>query len=187
MSLLFTIENQRVIPNPETLLISPFKEIWERDKDKKKSRAIEELTFIEFMTSEKKSNPYSGYKREDRREKIIQQVIKNVNWEEDDLIIEAMEKLEEFQTEASVTYSYYMAAKKAAEEMKDFFLTFDMSEKNMKTGNPLYKPKEITSSIRDTKGVLEDLNALKDKVDAEIFEASKTRGKKTISRFAKID
>ncbi len=89
-----------------------------------------------------------------------------------------------FQKEASVTYNYYMSAKIAAEKIQDFFNTFDMKLVNLKTGLPLYKPKEITSTLIDTSKVLENLNTLKDKVDTEIFEEVKNRGQKIVSPFA---
>ena len=38
MAYLFEVQEKTVIPNTETLLLSPFKEIWERDKSKKKSK-----------------------------------------------------------------------------------------------------------------------------------------------------
>ena len=53
MSLLFTIESKIVKPYTETLLISPFREIWERDTNAGKFTAIDEFTYIEFMTSVK--------------------------------------------------------------------------------------------------------------------------------------
>jgi len=61
MAFLFTVTEKTVFPNAETLLISPFKDIWERDKTKQKIYALEELAYIEFMTSMKKSNPYRQY------------------------------------------------------------------------------------------------------------------------------
>ena len=42
-----------------------------------------------------------------------------------------------------------MAAKKAAEKMQQFFLNFDMNRVNIKTGMPIYKPKDITSAVAD--------------------------------------
>ena len=90
----------------------------------------------------------------------------------------------QFQKEASVTYNYYMSAKIDAEKIQDLFNTFYMKFLNLKTGLPLYKPKEITSTLIDTSKVLENLNTLKDKVDTEIFEEVKNRGQKVVSPFA---
>lgn len=53
MSYLFIVENNIAKPNTETLLIEPFKTIWERDKTKDKEQAIKEFTFIELMSSKK--------------------------------------------------------------------------------------------------------------------------------------
>ena len=70
MAFLFTVENAVAKPNVETLLISPFKEIWERDTSSDKSQAIKEFTFIELMTSKKKTNPYAGYADDIRFNKL---------------------------------------------------------------------------------------------------------------------
>ena len=53
MSYLFIVENNIAKPNTETLLIEPFKTIWERDKTEDKGQAIKEFTFIELMSSKK--------------------------------------------------------------------------------------------------------------------------------------
>ena len=41
--------------------------------------------------------------------------------------------------------------------MRGFFDEVDLNEKNLKSGNPLYKPKDITSAIVDTEKVLANL------------------------------
>jgi hypothetical protein len=184
MSLLFTVENKLVRPHTETLLLYPFNEIWERDSSEDKRYAIEDFCFIEFMVSVKKSNPYSGYTTSDRREKILKDIITRAEWEEDSLIKVGMSRLEDFQREASITYNYFMAAKIAAEKMQRFFIDFDMTLVNERTGNPVYKPKDITSALNDTSRVLENLSGLKEKVDNEIFEEVKNKGQKIVSPFA---
>jgi hypothetical protein len=78
-----------------------------------------------------------------------------------------------------------MAAKIGAEEMKTFFLNFSMNEVNLKTGNPIYKPRDITSALKDTNDIIQRLDSMKSKVEQEIFEVTKKRGEKTISPFAK--
>lgn len=186
MAHLFIVEGRIVKPNPETLLIPPFKDIWARDKTKDKTFAMEEFTYIEFVTSMKKSNPYAGYDEKVKRDKVKDDIITKVDWGEDDLIRDAIKKIKEFQEEASVTYSYYMANKIAAEQIKTFFLNFDIGELNTRTGNPIYKPRDITGAISDANKTLETLHSMKEKVEQEIFESSRTRGQKEISPFAKI-
>jgi hypothetical protein len=185
MSLLFTVESKVVSPSTESLLIFPFREIWERDDSKDKRFAIEDLSYIEFMASIQKSNPYSGYAEHERSPKIIKDIVTRAEWDETDPLIQAgIEKLKQFQAEASVTYNYYMAAKSAAEKMQLFFTTFSMADVNLRTGAPIYKPKDITSALNDTSRVLENLNSLREKVDNEIFEEVKKKGQKVVSPFA---
>ena len=185
MSLLFTVENKAIIPYPETLLIFPFKEIWARDKTKDKRYATEDFTYIEFVTSQKASNPYAGYSEEKRAEKVKEDIITREGWKVDNLIQAGIDNLIEFQEEASPTYTYYMACRNAAEELKNFFNTLDMSEINIKTGLPKYKPKEVTSALNDVNNITNNLHTLKTKVEQEIYEATKTKGQKIISPFAK--
>ena len=187
MSLLFKVEKKNVIPHTETLMVSPYKEIWERDESERKEFALEDLAFIEFMGSVKKTNPYSGYSEDIKRTKIIEDIITRDDWEEDSLIVEGIRKLEELQRDASPTYNYYMSAKMAAEKMQNFFNGFSMSDVNMKTGNPLYKPRDITSALNDTSKVLQNLSDLREKVDNEVFEVTKNKGQKIISPFANPD
>ena len=53
---LFKFEGYRVIIEPETLLLKPFRLIWERDKKETKEKAINELGFIYFF-----ADPRSDY------------------------------------------------------------------------------------------------------------------------------
>lgn len=185
MSLLFTVESKVVSPSTEALLMFPFRDIWERDESKDKRYAIEDLSYIEFMASIQKSNPYSGYSEDQRADKIIKDIITRAEWDsQDKLLIAGIAKLKEFQAEASVTYNYYMAAKSAAEKMQQFFIGFSMNDVNLRTGAPIFKPKDITSALNDTSRVLENLNTLREKVDNEIFEEVKKKGQKIVSPFA---
>lgn len=183
MAFLFKIEEKIAFPNEETLLISPFKDIWERDSSPNKTYALEEFAFIEFMTSMKKSNPYRQYDEDRKYEVVVEAVITQENWEPDELVEEGIKQLKEFQTNASSTYSYYLAVKKAAENMKDFFSTVDVNERNER-GTPVFKPREITSALNDTEKVLTNLKALEKKVEEELYESTKNRADKKISPFA---
>lgn len=180
MAYLFVVENSIARPNTETLLISPFKEIWERDKSKNKDRAIKEFTFIELMSSKKKSNPYAGYSDDVRYEKL-KNFLFDSKWDMDSLVEQGLAKINEFQEEASPTYQYYIDSLKAAEKTRKFLREIDLGEKNERTGNPLYKPKDITSAITDTEKIIQTLSVLKEKVEQELFDSVKTKGNKNIN------
>lgn len=179
MAFLFTVENSTALPNTETLLISPFKDIWERNKNKE--TAIKEFTFIELMTSKKKTNPYAGYSDTEREIKL-KALLFDKNWKPDNLILEGIAKVIEFQKEASPTYSYYTSVLEATEKMKDFFKTFDINETNEK-GVRTFKPNEIVMAIANTDKVLQNLNSMKEKVEQELFEQTKTKSNKQINPF----
>ena len=180
MAFLFVVENGVAKPTTEALLISPYKEIWDRDVSEDKTRATRDFCFIEFMTSKKITNPYAGYDDNIRFDKLKE--IYFPDSDPDSLIEQGMAKMVEFQTEASATYSYYTAVLEGAQKMKQFFRTFDMNETNDR-GVKIWKPKDITSAMVDTDKVLQNMNAMKQRVEQELFEHAKTRGNRQINYF----
>lgn len=187
MAHLFKIEGSLVSPFEETLLIPPFKDIWDRDKSKGKEEALKEMAYIEMMTSLLATNPYKGYTEEVRKIVLIKDLFKNNGWEPDELVLQGIDKIKEFQTEASQTYAFYASAVKAKDTLQNFFNTVDLGKMNYKTGVPIYKPKELTSALLDVDKITANLDGLKKKVEEELFEAVKVKGQKEISPFAKTD
>lgn len=187
MAYLFKVEGNRVYPNEETLLISPFKEIWERDNSPEKEVAIKELTYIEFMTSQLKTNPYKGYRATQRDEVLKKDIVKDENWKPDDLVMDAMDKIEEFQKEASSSYKLYKASLKAKENLEDFLLSVDLQSEENKTdkGAMVLKPKDITTALLDVDKVTASLSALHQKIEEELYEEVKVRAGKKIGVFAR--
>lgn len=188
MAYLFKIEGKLVVPTEEALLIPPFKDIWERDKNKGKEVAMKEFSFIEFMVSKLATNPYKGYSDDVRAQVIIKEIFKEEKtWSPDKLVTEGIERFEKFQKDASPTYSLYISAIKSKNTLEKFLTTVDLSKINFKTGNPVYKPKELTSAMLDLDKITASLSALQKKVEEELFDAIKTKGQKEISPFAKVD
>ena len=182
MAYLFAVENGVAKPHNEVLLISPFKEIWDRDFTLDKEVATKEFTYIEFMTSKKRTNPYAGYDEDMRHDRLVEMLFTE-EWKPDLLIEQACAKVVDMQKNASPTYLYYIAAVTASEKMRSFFMTFDINERNERTGNPMLKPGDITRALNDTDKVLQNLNSLKEKVEQELFEQTKTKGNKQINPF----
>jgi len=184
MSVLFQIRGNLVQPNAETLLISPFREIWERDRSKDKARALEDFAFVEFCTSVEKSNPFAKWPDDIREEVVRKEIIRSKDWEKDGLVEQAMEKAVMFQEQSSTIYRYYMSAKAAVEKVADFLNKVDLNERNAKTGALLYKPADITRALNDLEKNMANLKALEKKVEEEVFDGSKNRGDKQVSPFA---
>lgn len=183
MSLLFEIKDKTVRPKPEILLTPPFKEIWERDTSDKKETAIKEMTYAEFTASEMSTNPYSGYPPNERRQHILEDVIRDENWVPDTLVRSAVEYLETLQLEGSFSYAFYIAAREAAVKTRDFFTHFDMNERNERTNAPIFKVKEINDAIIKSDEVIEKMLKMRQKVIDEVFESTRTKKDKVISEF----
>lgn len=185
MAAIFQIESNIVKPYAETLLLEPFKTIWRKDKDRNKRMALRKFAYIEFITSQRKSNPFRQYPEELKHSKIMEHIVKDDKdqFKICDLITHGIEVCINFQKEASTTYQYYMAAKLAAEKMIHFFTHFNIGERN-KAGIPIYKPRDITSAINDTSKTLNTLKELEKRVEEELFESSKKKAGKSISVFA---
>lgn len=187
MALLFIIEGKIVKPYPETLMIPPFDEIWDRDESPGKEIALKEFTYIEFMSSRLKSNPYKGYSPVDRKRKILEDCVRIDNWEPDDLVRRGIMKCEEFQFKASGNYSLLMDTLKAKEKLQELFRVIDLKERNSRTGMPVYKPKELSSAMQDVDKLATSLYSLEKKVEEELYDAVKVKGQKEISPFADPD
>ena len=182
MSFLFKVVNNVVVPNTETLLISPFKEIWENDKTEDKENAMRDFAFIEFMTSKKKSNGFSGYEEEERRRILSQRFYKSEKHKISAEVEEGMSIIVDMQTKGSPTYSFYMSLLKGVEEMKNFFNNVDLDERDDKN-KPIYNISMITRAIGDFDKVLQSLMSAREKLDHEVYEITKSKGNKEINHY----
>lgn len=182
---LFKVEGDLVIPTEHALLIPPYSTIWEQDLDPKKANAIKAFKYIEFNCSPKRSNPFKGFPDEVRKNKIIEHVFKQEagSFQETELIVEGMKLYEILRMEASVTLQYYLAVKEGAEKLIKWFRDLDMTAVNTRSGMPLYKPREITSALKDSYDVMKTLNTMEEKVHEQIFESTKTRRNRQINYF----
>jgi hypothetical protein len=178
----FHIEQGIVKPTPEILMISPFKEIWARDKTVKKEKALKEFAYIEFFVSYKKSNPFCGFPPQDRHRKICETVLHNISYIPDELVKQGMDVYKDWQENASPSLRFYKSVVKANEKLVTFAETIDLNERDVK-GSAVYKPNDITSITSKAYENLKTLTLMKEKVEQELFEASKTRSNRTINVF----
>lgn len=187
MAHLFKIQGNNVFPTEECLLIYPFKDIWERDTSKGKDTALREFAYIEFMSSMLASNPYKGYSEDVRKIVLVKDLFKGDKWSPDKFVTAGIGKINEFQMNASPALSLYASTIKAKEKLEDFFNDVDLAKINFKTGAPVYKPKELTSALLDVDKITASMDALKKKIEDDVYEAVKVKGQKEVSPFAKIN
>tara|TARA_R100001460_G_scaffold19735_1_gene40966 strand:- start:9832 stop:10386 length:555 start_codon:yes stop_codon:yes gene_type:complete len=180
---IFEVNGNVVRPTANILNVSPFKEIWKRDKSKTKNVAMQEFAFIEFMVSKKKSNPFKGYDEEIKEDKIKEKVIVEDEWEADELVVTAIDMYKEWQFEASPTIRYYEANLAALSKTINYLTDgLDYEERN-RSGMPVHKFNDVVRGIKEADQVLKSLTSLRRKVEEELYEASKTVGNKEINPY----
>jgi hypothetical protein len=180
---LFEVREEGVVPTKEALLISPFKEIWERDPSPRHDVAMQEFAYIEFMVSPRKSNPFRDYPIAVKSDKIIPRVFRNqLDWSPDGLVVRGIEVYNEFMHEASVSMEFLDAALGAADTVIEFLKNFDLNERT-RSGMPVYKPKDITSALSDARDVIKTLEGLKADVNQELYDKAKTKKDREINEF----
>lgn len=183
-SYLFVINGYEVSPKANTLLIEPYKTIWERDKSQFKDIAKKELAYIEFTVSQLKSNPFREYEKLEKRKKILEKVIQDPAWRPDAFVRDGVKTLKDFQTAGSISYKFLQSNIELAHKTIEHFNSIDPGELNTKTGNPLYKLSDIPTAIQKAEGMIISIENLKKKVEAELFQTTKNAGQKEISDFA---
>ena len=169
-------------PTEECLRIEAFKTLWDRDKSKKKDKAISEFSYIEFKNSFLDTNPYAEYADDIKEAKIKEDVFGNINYDIDELIQQAEKKYIEFRDTASASVRFYMANLTAIEKMTRFLNNVDLSERT-KNGSPVYKPADISRAMKEASDVLNSLQKLKERVQREYYESAKVKGDKKINTF----
>jgi len=178
---LFTVESGLLVPVPETLLIYPFNEIWNRDTSPKKEIAIKEFTYVEFLCSFKKSNPFAGYVVEGKEAKVRANIFRNnTTWTPDSYVEDAINVYRDFQNEASPSLRFYTAAITGVTKLQDYYDTLDMNERTNQ-GNLVNKPSDVARGLSQTASVLQNLELLKVKVEQELFESNKLRANRTVN------
>jgi len=180
---LFEVRDNVALPTTEALIISPYKEIWERDTSEKKEQAIKEFTYIELCCSLKKANPFAGYNEDERYSRVAENVFPDTpDYVPDTLVQKGIEQYKKFQTEASPSMAFYESVVVAVKKLQNFLNNVDLRERS-KMGMAVYKPTDISKAASDAVNVLANLTTLKEKVQQELFEASKTKSQRTIGAF----
>lgn len=166
---LIVLENDKPTFSPEVKMFKPFRLLLERDKGckgdndgRKKIMSTKELAFIYWF-----ADPRSTYKESYPTEKGRVDKLKIVldlpeEWMPDELVREAIYfYLEEIEDDFDV--QFLEATVNAARKTKEYFAGVDYDMRDNK-GNLLYKVKEVTSALKDSNSVIENLKLLRDKV-----------------------
>jgi len=172
------IHEGRVIPTPEALAVPVIAALYSRDKSKKKERAFDELCYVVFMTDPRKANPYMGLNLEERKDKLIKEVL--ASKKPDKLVDEAVKWWQEYWSRNIPEIEVWQDAQSAATSLMDYLKNVDYDERT-KGGSMVHNPSHVASTLAKVSDILQQLNSLGRKIQEEAFDIIKSRGGREIN------
>ena len=166
---LFKYEGYEVTIEPEALMLAPFKELYNRDKNKDKSQAKQELAYIYFM-----GDPRSDYQYlvdpEVRSEEIIKGLGMPKGWKPDAAIDRALKFYESFKPmSAGLLEDTRFFVDKYREKMRE--LDFESLE--------VRELKEVGAIIKQIPALAKDLDETERTLSKDIIAEARARGSQT--------
>lgn len=165
---LLTEKNHMAYPSDYARTIQAFKDLITRDRGskddsqgRKKYQASRELAYVYFM--EDPTSPYYSLPDNVKQEKIIDQVFPE-EWEPDDKVKKAQEVYRD--SVESISVRLLKSAYKSIHELRSYFETVDLQERD-DNGKPIHKAKDVIKSLSDLGSVVEGLEKLEKRVQAE--------------------
>lgn len=179
---LFKFEDYNVTIEPEVLLLAPFKKIWDRDKNKDKRVAMQELAYIYFM-----GDPRSDYQyiidEEERTKSIKEGQGMPAKWKPDKAVKDALAFYNSFKpASAGLLEDTRVAVNKLRQLLRDI----DLEAVDDK-GKPIYTLNTITATIKQIPGLVKDLDAAERTLAKDILAEARARGSQSKGAFEDED
>lgn len=175
---LFKYEGYNVTVEPEALMLAPFKAIWDRDKNKDKHVAMQELAFIYFM-----GDPRSDYQYIIDEEERVKEIKKGQGmpdkWKPDAVIKRALEFYNSFKPASA---GLLEDTKIAVNKLRQLLRSIDLKEKDDK-GKPMYTLNTVTATIKQIPGLVKDLDEAERTLARDIVNESRARGSQSKSLY----
>lgn len=179
---LFEFRDGRAFPTIHALMIQPFKAMWQEDTSADHGEAILAFSFIELMCSPKKSNPFIGYEKDVRYIKLKEELFGDSAYELPYLVVDGIAKYEQLLENSSPSYPLLQSAFNAAGKLKTFFNSFNLNERT-NSGASVYKPRDITSALKDVDTVIKSLESTRNKINEEMLSSDKTRNNREVGLY----
>lgn len=171
---LFKFDSYTVTVEPEALLLTPFKAIWDRDKSKDKHKALQELGYIYFF-----ADPRSDYQfivdEEERAKEIIKGQGMPGKWKPDEVVKRALDFYNSFKpASAGLLEDTRVAVNKLRQLLRDI----DLAAVDDK-GKPIYTLNTITATIKQIPSLVKDLDEAERTLSKDIIAEARARGQQT--------
>jgi len=194
---IFEFKDGKLLLTTEALMHPVLKKIYDSDTTPNKGEAILKFTFLNYMVSYKKTNPFIGYHDlQERATKIVNSLYKGREDVNLDMLIEeylssvnmqtAYIVLMEMQNDASPSLKLYKAAIEGSNKLSNFLESVNLNQKT-NSGSAVYKPMDVTNAIKESTGVVVSLQKLKDAVDSELSEANNTVRNRQVGYFERLE
>jgi len=168
---LFDLKGDKIVLDPDKLIVPEFRAIWDQDKSKDKAVAEKMITYIYFLCDY--NSPYASYPEEKKEEELMRDLkmkVKEVSTVEMKL---AILKYKEFQETHSMRL--LRSARVACDKMADYFREVDFAAADDQ-GKLKYNAKDVAANIAAVGKMIESLDKVEEKVKKEITTSSQIRG-----------
>lgn len=194
---IFEFRNNTTYPTIEVLTHPTLKLIYERDKDVHKANAILEYSYLNYLCSYKKSNPFHEYSDIiERKRKIISSMFKKetkevkkeiyIRYTTDETLLLCEVLLNAIYDDCIPALRFYKSTIESFDKLSEFIRNVDLTE-TTNSGGLKYNPKMIIDTVKEGKNLNMVLNDLKETVHAEIVNASKTIKNRQIGFFEEVE
>jgi hypothetical protein len=179
---LFNLEDYEVVVEPEALVLAPFKKLWDRDRNKDKHMAKQELAYLFFM-----GDPRSDYQyiidSEIRSSEIIKGLGMPDKWKPDKAVEDALKFYESFKP---VSAGLLEDTRVAVNKLREMLRNIDLDERDEKQ-RPVYTLSSITQTIKQIPALVRDLDEAERTLSKDIKTEARARGSQNKSVFEDDD
>lgn len=168
---MFELKDNRVIVSPNTLALPFFKVLWDIDKTKYKDEVFKQFLYIYYLVDFK--SPYSSYPEDERRNRIIKDIIKTPDFKESEELKEAIEKYKELNRTTSL--DLLESVRGLLYKSKEYFNSVQF-DANGDATDELSKAAKVIDSAGKLGKLIETLNLLEEKVKKELTQKGARRG-----------
>lgn len=167
---MFDIKGNKIVFGVEDLAIPPFKNFYNKAKDKEFAR--KQLEYIVWVY--KWNSPYEAYPENERPQRVAKDVF-GTDYKPDAEVQELIKRFNEFQE--TPTTRLLRASKKAAEGIEYSLNTYSTGDVDLDTAI------KISRILKDVGGTVKSLDSLTKQVKAEQLDQGKVKGGGTIGLY----
>ncbi len=168
---LFKYDAYKVVISEEAFALKPFRDVWQADKSKDKSRALLELGYVYFMC-----DPRSDYMiiadEGARSESVIKEEGLPDGWEPSSAVKRAMEFYRGFKPASALLLEGVSAA---IDKQMEYLKTFDL-DKTDASGKPVYTLSTLTTALDKLLSLIPKMREIERAMNTDMAEAGRMRG-----------